>query len=377
MIKPYQCNICGAKNSSLIFNSRAPLSITSDLRIWPKGVAVFQCRKCGYVFKKPDKKELTKIYRSYQLFEDKDEQDQAIFIPEKPPQSRTDLLIETLATSARLSDSGKILDIGCNKGLLLAKFAENFPGWRLFGHEISDSYEEHLKKIPKFAGFYNGELGRIKEKFNLITIVHTLEHINNPKGFLKKVRKLLLPNGLLLVQVPNYSLNPFDILVFEHVSHFSPETLEQILINAGFEVVIKSTSTVPKELTYLARVGTQSYTGELKFGIFLRSLARKNVRFLSAFERLVLQANNKHPLIIFGTAEAGTWIAGLVDNKIDFFVDESPWKIGKNHLEIQIKHPTALKKGDQVILGMAPLLAHQVYNKWKHTNARFWYLFSH
>lgn len=373
LIKTPQCDICQSKKVSLIFNFDKPLSITSDLRVWNKEVKVFQCLGCGYIFKRPTKYDLDKIYQSYQLFEDTETRDQAIFIPGLPPRSRSELLIKTLSGFVHLPNSGIFLDIGCNKGFLLREFSSKFPHWSVFGHEASTFYESFVKKIPRFGGFYSGDLGKIKERFDLISMVHTLEHINNPSKFLSRVRGLLNTDGSLLIQVPNYSLNAFDILVFEHVSHFSSETLEQLLINCGFEVVAKSIQVVPKELTFVSKIKNGKYNKKLSSTSFLRRVAKDNIKFLKKFEKLVIDAKNKKPLVVFGTAEVGILAAGLLDFKFDFFIDESPWRVGKTHFDIPIKHPKVLKPGDNVILAVAPIVARYVYSKWRKSGANFLY----
>lgn len=375
------CNVCGSKKAYVIYQSGKPLSITSDLRVWKAAVKVFQCRKCGHIFKyaKGIKKEIDKIYKSYQLFEDEEGQDQAIFLQGLPPKSRTKILVESLSSLARLPDAGNFLDIGCNKGLLLGEFSRTYPNWLVFGYEISNFYEKYIRKIPKYGGFYSGDIGKMaerKEKFDFITMIHTLEHVENPAKFLKKVRRLLKPGGFLLIQVPNYLLNAFDILVFEHISHFSLQTLEQLLINTGFEPVVGSTQVIPKELTFISKISEEGLNGQLNFGSYLRKVSRKNIKFLMEFERLILRIGKKRPLIIFGTAEVGTWVAGLLDGKVDLFVDESPWRIGRKHLGIRVKHPKVLKRRDNVILAMAPILVQKVYDKWKHTKANFFYPFN-
>lgn len=365
------CNVCSSKEISLLYRSNKQLSITSDLRLWKEGIEVFQCKACGYVFKKPNKSHLKKIYQKYQLFQDTEEFDQAIFIDGKP-KSRTKVIVDSLSI-ARLPKSGKFLDIGCNKGFLLKQFSKSFPKWTIFGHEPSRFYERYIKKIPHFGAFYSGGIAKIKNKFDLISMIHTLEHIENPTAFLKSINKLLTPNGLLLIQVPNVLQNPFDILVFEHISHFSPQTLEQMLINVGFEVILKSTNNIPKELTFICKVSERGYKGSLNFGHFLKTINQINVDFLKKYEKLIISLTGKKPLIVFGTAEVGTWVAGLLDGEFDFFVDESPWRIGKKHLGKKIFHPKILKGGENVILAVAPILSKNIMQRWKDSNARFLY----
>lgn len=359
-----RCIICNSKEIDLIYTSRIPLSITSDLRTWPKNANVFQCQTCGHSFKDAGKisLELAKLYESYKLFESSDAKDQAIFVGPSP-KSRSQILVESLSTLANLPENGKFLDIGCNKGVLLKEFGNKYPRWNLYGYEISKDYGTYVKKIKNFKKYYWGEVSRINEQFDLITLIHTLEHIANPVSFLKQIKKLVSPNGLLLIQVPNFRLNPFDIIIYEHISHFYPEILEALLVKSGFEVAAKSLLLVPKELTFICKQKNISYNGQIK----------ANLKFLDRFSKMVMKLKDEKRLVVFGTAEVGTWVGGLLKDNVEFFVDESPWRIGKTHLDKPIKHPKILKRGDNVILAMAPILAKKVKLKWQKSQAKFWY----
>lgn len=376
-MKSVVCNICNSKDISILYSSATALSITSDLRIWPKGIEVLSCQTCGHVFKNARKiaVELKKIYTSYQLFQDNEVRDQAIFIKNAPPKSRSQILVESLPSLTRLPKRGNFLDIGCNKGLLIREFGIINPDWALYGYEISKDYEPFIEKVKNFKKFYWGDVNKIHEQFDLVTLIHTLEHTRNPVKFLKDIRKLLIQDGLLLIQVPNFRQNPFDILIYEHISHFYPETLEALLIKSGFEVALKSELLIPKELTFICKVKRAGFNGQVDFGSFLKKYTRKNIKFLNQFSKLVMKLKGEKSLVVFGTAEVGTWVAGILDSKFDFFVDESPWRVGKKHLGIPIKYPKVLKKENNVILGMAPMLARRVYTKWKHTKAKFLYPF--
>lgn len=73
-----------------------------------------------------------------------------------------------------------------------------------------------------------------KEKFDIIFCRHTLEHVDNPLLFLKKIRSLLKESGLLYLEVPNilkpsggFSLDKF--LYDEHLQTFSTFSLYRLL----------------------------------------------------------------------------------------------------------------------------------------------------
>lgn len=78
------------------------------------------------------------------------------------------------------------------------------------------------------------------DNFNLVTVVHTLEHIYQPVEFLKSIRRVLYPGSLIFVSVPNIEWH----VAFElaHLNCFSKATLRAIMEHCGFEVIDQHTS---------------------------------------------------------------------------------------------------------------------------------------
>ena len=79
------------------------------------------------------------------------------------------------------------------------------------------------------------------QKFAVITICDVLEHVEDPFEVLKKCHQLLLPNGLIYIQVPNvlgFKI-PFgdDLGLPHHLWQFSPKPLIKLSENTGFELL--------------------------------------------------------------------------------------------------------------------------------------------
>ncbi len=91
-----------------------------------------------------------------------------------------------------------------------------------------------------------------KGYFDLVSILQTLEHIENPVSFLRKVGEFLKPDGTLYLEVPNvddalrtiFGISAFDDFDFRqpHLFYFSKNTLSSIAGKAGFEGVVKGTA---------------------------------------------------------------------------------------------------------------------------------------
>ena len=145
---------------------------------------------------------------------------------------------------------GRMLDVGCGSGDLLAHFAKR--GWEVEGIEPSASavaaaarrgvrvHEGTLHDQPWQAG-----------SFALITFQHALEHIVDPLDALERARALLAPGGLLVITVPNWSSWQRRLLfrsrwsaldLPRHQQHFSPRALERLAASLGLRVRAVGTS---------------------------------------------------------------------------------------------------------------------------------------
>jgi len=80
------------------------------------------------------------------------------------------------------------------------------------------------------------------EKYDLITMFHLLEHLIMPIDLLTKVRKMLRPGGILVLELPNYANRMMEIskefhdffFIRDHVSYYTPDTVLLPIKAAGY-----------------------------------------------------------------------------------------------------------------------------------------------
>lgn len=81
---------------------------------------------------------------------------------------------------------------------------------------------------------------------DFVSMSNVLAHVPDPKDLISRVRNLLKPGGLLVIEVQSWlalvQSGSFDMVYHEHHSHFSLSSLGQLLQAAGFG--IKSCQTV-------------------------------------------------------------------------------------------------------------------------------------
>jgi len=151
-----------------------------------------------------------------------------------------------------------ILDIGCNEGILAKNMAE--IGHRVVGIDISQRAINEAKKFESSnLKFICGNVLTydFPQKFDIITLMETLEHLPNPTEYIKKIYDLLDDNGYFILSVPNaiglcnilYNWKhtfdykklveqKFDVETeSSHINSFDRITLYRLLWMNGFELI--------------------------------------------------------------------------------------------------------------------------------------------
>ncbi len=143
--------------------------------------------------------------------------------------------------SRYLPAGAEILDIGCGDGsfLNLAKRRFNCTGIEI--SEYLGSLAGRQADIRVITGdFFTADIGT--GKFDGITLISLLEHLDHPEDAIKKCFDLMKPGGILLLKTVNYScLNRLmrkerwtGFRVPDHVVYFDPSNLKRLLKRTGF-----------------------------------------------------------------------------------------------------------------------------------------------
>ena len=98
----------------------------------------------------------------------------------------------------------KVLDFGCGFGGFLQYISKVSSEY--YGVELGKCERDYLKSknIQCFR-----TIDECKDKFNVITLFHTFEHLSNPRSWLDKFSEYLVKGGYLIIEVPNAN----DILI--------------------------------------------------------------------------------------------------------------------------------------------------------------------
>ncbi|MDK9723656.1 MAG: class I SAM-dependent methyltransferase [Sterolibacteriaceae bacterium MAG5] len=362
------CRVCGSHALTGIEGYSDLPRVTSDSRPWSAGGGLFICLECDAIQKLPTTKwlsEIGDIYASYNLWPLSNGSEQPIFLSDYAPKPRSELLIDFLRNQIAIAQKGALLDIGCGTGAALANFGNLFPSWSLYAADLSERALPVLSRIPGFKTLFTQPLNKINRRFDLVTMIHSLEHFSSPTETLAEVRNLLGTDGVLLVQVPNGEISPFDLLVVDHLVHFGPRQLALSAGRAGLEIRHLRDDFLPKELTMVALPGVVSSGEWIAADSWSVKNATKKVQWLHAIlDKANSVADVSHslgrPFGIFGSSIAGMWLYGALQGKVDFFVDEDIARQGSVLDRRPIMNPEDVPEDAEVFLALLPETAIRV-----------------
>jgi SAM-dependent methyltransferase len=370
------CSICGTGALEELIEYRSLRRVTSDCRAWPAGGRIGVCRSCGAVQKPADAAflaEIDDIYRSYTIYHQAAGAEQAVFEQSSGlPASRSVKLLDTFRTHANLGPTGRMLDVGCGNGATIRAFGSVAPGWAKAGTEFDAKYRAEVESIPNTEPLHVGPVDTVPGSFDVITMIHVLEHIVDPIAVLEKLRGKLSPGGLLLIEVPHHPANPFELLIADHRTHFTADSLTRALVAAGFEVVSVAEDWIPKELSVVARP-PRAAPGTLPQS----DVAAARARVATSLAWLCETANRLRllgagdPMGLFGTSIAGTWLAAEAGDHFSFFVDEDPHRAGRTYLGKPVHAPADIPPGSRVFVGLPPAVAAGICARLEQAGVKF------
>ena len=218
------CNICGNDKTSLI-------AVQNDYRF-------VKCRSCRLVYMnpRPSADELKSIYDTYHQRNGKDEGDWEEMMKDNFRQV-SEMLVK------KFPSGGRLLDIGCGYGHFIRIMEELH--WHAEGIDPSAHTADQARKAGRTVMHTTIDDVVIPERtYEAVTMFYVLEHVTDPLKTLRKVFRLLVSGGLVVIRIPHTTplvrfLSVFNITnnLYDapfHLYDFSPSTVTRILEQAGF-----------------------------------------------------------------------------------------------------------------------------------------------
>lgn len=168
--------------------------------------------------------------------------------------ARSEFVLDSLEHLLRGAPRLNILDVGCGEGLFfesLSKFGD-VEGVELESALPPDSpWRNRIHCRPVDETFQPGK------QYSLILMLDVLEHLADTTSVLQNVRRLLAPDGFLVITVPAFqsAWTNHDILN-QHVRRYTKKSLRPLLERCGFRV---SQERYFFHWTFLAKLGVRAY----------------------------------------------------------------------------------------------------------------------
>ena len=139
-----------------------------------------------------------------------------------------------------------ILDFGCGFGGFLTYVVNDSE--RCCGVELGREEREYLNTVGIEC---KKSIDEYEEKFDIITLFHVFEHLEEPDYYLRKFKQFLNPDGLLIIEVPNandallelYESEKFADFTYwsAHMYLYTRDSLKNIIQKDGdFECILDS-----------------------------------------------------------------------------------------------------------------------------------------
>jgi hypothetical protein len=167
--------------------------------------------------------------------------------------------------------------------------------------------------------------------------------MRNPIELLVKLKEKLADNGFLFVQVPNSRVSLFDLVIADHVSHFTEEALRFLFSCAGFSIEL--VLSISREFSIIA-TPKRSIEHDLLCSSNDRqgqvSWVRTNIQKLDNVDKI---ASNLESFAVFGSSIAASWLISKFDRKLEVLLDEDNARWGHSFRNKSIIRPSDVRLG--------------------------------
>ena len=186
-------------------------------------------------------------------------------------------------------EKGSLLDIGAGTGDFLNAARQN--GWEITGVEPNGKASDLAKQ--KSIKLFTSVDALDKESFDIITLWHVLEHIPDLEIQIKNLKKLLKPDGHLIIAVPNF--RSYDATYYKefwaaydvprHLWHFSKSAISRLFLTENmlveYVIPMKFDSFYVSMLSEKYKTGSNNYLKAALIGLKSNWNGRKSGEYSS------------------------------------------------------------------------------------------------
>ncbi len=237
-----KCRFCGSTGlSSLIDLGKQPLanafteSVNASKGLRKYDLEVLRCLNCNLC-------QLSTVVHWSEIYVDYYYHSST----SKPLVRQYQMLVESLVVAAELQSDDRVLDIGCNDGIMLDAYEGFLNKDQRVGVDPSSAcllaqekgYQAYQSPIN--VDLANDICSDIQGKFKIITATNVFAHIDNIHEVVESIKVLLDENGIFVIEAP-YLFDMlqngyFDVIYHEHYSYLSLMPLKKLFEKYGLSV---------------------------------------------------------------------------------------------------------------------------------------------
>lgn len=236
-------------------------------------IPYYACSACDFLFSKPDTN--ANFPDSLESYEESYLDYMSEGVTDRKKHEALKRWIERKAALA----GKELLDVGAGSGKWVQFLRQNDVD--ALGLEPAAQIYEHFLKSQ--SGFFCQTTSEFlkdnqQKKFDVVTSFDVLEHIEDPRSFLKDIHGLLKPGGYCILSLPNAGSVLPKIIGKHwhhynkyHMSFFTRRSLNSLCQDIGFEEEL---------FAHLGRVQSMGYIVQYFFDFILENKAMSSPRFL-------------------------------------------------------------------------------------------------
>jgi len=372
------CNLCRQALADPLYVSPTDVSMTSLALPRPGKTRVYFCDACAHVQTEP-LPDVERFYESeYRILLDSEEQDQLYAIDAGRKIFRVEHQVKTLLDKLNLPEDATVLDFGCAKGATSKRLIADRPNLHVHLFDVSTMYQPYWQRFIAPDRCATRALpADWANRFDVVMSFFVMEHIPDPVASLRQQALLLAPGGSIYFIVPNLHTNPADLIVADHVNHFTRASIAEALRRASLTpIAIDDQSHQGAWIVCASGGGPSGPPIEHTSRTEIQSLAHSWTTLASRITAFESPA----PAAVYGSGFYGSFIASCLTHpeQLRCFIDRNPHLQGKTHMNHPILPPESLPPDIQSIyVGLPPRNARNAIAElthWRNRNLRYFYL---
>ncbi|WP_180956060.1 class I SAM-dependent methyltransferase [Monaibacterium marinum] len=266
-----------------------------------------------------------------------------------------------LVLDGDVPQGGRVLDFGSGKAATLQAIMAQRPDLSPHVFDVSRDYVEHWRGWISEKSQASYDLPASWDgTMDLVTAHFVLEHVADPVAVLRDMARMLKLGGEAFFLVPDPEANSGDLLVVDHINHFTRPALERLVSLSGLEVrsiesggfrgawTVRAVRSAPADLANASGAQAAASIG---------ALTDLWAGILDAMTAAAPDLAGQR-YAIYGAGFYGTLALSRMQEQPVCFIDSNPHLAGGTHLGIPVVMPGSQPSDlTQIVVALNPAIA--------------------